>query len=380
VKKVKDLEKLPILHKEPIRKQPEDFIDLRLKKKRLRSNHTSGTTGKPLTFWFDRTAIQRYFAYYEGRSKNWADLKLGERYAMLGGKFICPIDQKAPPFWRYNKAWPQLYFSGFHLSPQYMDYYLEAMKKYEIRVLMGRTSSLHHLAVHALNSGINIKLRSVQTQGENLFTWQRRDIEKAFQTEVYDFYGLIELVAFVSECAHHQLHLSPEVGVAELLDKQNKPVVPGESGRIIATGLLNKAMPLIRYDTGDKATAQPNGQCPCGRTLPLIEDIDGRVDDCIYTPDNRLIDRLAAALAPAQNIVESQLIQETINRVIVRFVPGQNYSSSDGELIVKSLKKRIGEMEIILEPVDQIPRGPTGKFQFVISKLQRPHYLEKNEK
>jgi phenylacetate-CoA ligase len=184
---------------------------------------------------------------------------------------------------------------------------------------------------------------------------------------------MTELVAAGSECEAGGLHLWPEVGILEVLDDEtDKPLAAGRVGRLVCTALLNTDMPLIRYDVGDRgALASQAGMCPCGRSLPRLQEMDGRSDDLILTADGRRIGRAAldAVLQADLAIVEAQFVQESWQRLSVRFVPASGYTNRHGREVARRLRERVGDMEIELEPVDHIPRSPTGKLRGVISKL-----------
>ena len=96
------------------------------------------------------------------------------------------------------------------------------------------------------------------------------------------------------ECSRGRMHLVPFVGVMEIVRPDGSPCVPGESGEIVATGLLNDAMPLIRYRLGDCAAWDENQICECGNGHPILKYIDGRTDDYLLTIDGRKIGRREA--------------------------------------------------------------------------------------
>src|SRR5262249_39797356 len=126
----------------------------------------------------------------------------------------------------------------------------------------------------------------VLTSSEKLSPEMRMTIEKAFKAPVYDGYSGVEACCLASECEHHRLHVSPAVGIVELLNADGSPSKVGETGEIVATGLLNFAQPLIRYRTGDLATWSDE-TCPCGRQMPILKEIFGRQEDVVVLRDGR---------------------------------------------------------------------------------------------
>jgi phenylacetate-CoA ligase len=159
------------------------------------------------------------------------------------------------------------------------------------------------------------------------------------------------------------------MGWTEILD-EGVPVEDGQSGELIGTSLLDADMPLIRYRLGDRVARQdPPSPCPCGRTLPLFDRIDGRDDDTLYTMDGRRVGRLDPVFKAALPIREAQIVQPSLDRVIVRFVPAEGYTAAAGESIRDALRARMGPIAVALEPMEEIPRGPNGKFRAVICEL-----------
>jgi len=179
-----------------------------------------------------------------------------------------------------------------------------------------------------------------------------------------------EVVAAASECEAGRLHLWPEAGVVEVL-ADGRPAGEGEPGELVCTGLLNKEMPLVRYRVGDRgARAVTNGKpCACGRTLPVLASVEGRIDDLVYTPDGRrvgCIDTIYDARLPVR---EAQIVQEALDRVRVRYVPAPGFTAEAGGSITRAVRDRMGAVEVVLESVDEIPRGANGKYRAVVCQL-----------
>jgi phenylacetate-CoA ligase len=269
---------------------------------------------------------------------------------------------RQPPFWVWNAALNQLYMSSYHLAPDLIPYYLNALSHYRIRYLYGYSSSLYELAQAAIRLGSDDqKMEVVLTNAEPLFDYQRRAIEKAFGCPVRETYGMAEIAVAASECGHGGLHLWPDVGHTEVHD---------ETGDLLCTGLLNDDMPLIRYRVGDRV--RPGGaevSCACGRTLPQIAAIEGRLDDVLVTRDGRRIGRLDPVFKTELPVREAQIIQEAIDRIRIRYVPEDGFTNQTGELLTKRLQAHLGNVDVVLEALDRIPRTANGKFRAVVSQL-----------
>jgi phenylacetate-CoA ligase len=263
--------------------------------------------------------------------------------------------------------------SAYHLAPENIAAYLQAIADHDVTYLLGYPSGIYRLAQAALDQGLSApRLRVVVGNAEPLLAHQREAIAAVFDCPVRDTYGMAEVAAAASECPCEQLHVWPEVGRIEVLaDTANRPAAVGEAGRLIATGLLNPDMPLVRYETGDRTSLVPaEGQpCECGRPLPRLQSLEGRMDDVIITPDGRHIGRLDPVFKADLPIREAQIIQETSTQLRVLFVPTTAFQDEDGTALIRRIRDRVGEMDIVLEQVDEVPRTANGKFRAVISHI-----------
>jgi phenylacetate-CoA ligase len=180
---------------------------------------------------------------------------------------------------------------------------------------------------------------------------------------------MAEIVANASECVKGRLHLWPEIGHVEVVKgaASDGEKTPGE---LICTGLLNDDMPLIRYRVGDRGSlASPGDSCECGRGLPILLSVEGRMDDVLYTSDGRAIGRLDPIFKSRTPLSEAQIIQDRLDLIRIRFVPDAQFSSSDAQSLIERVRERMGPVEVVLEAVDSIPRGSNGKFRSVICNL-----------
>lgn len=367
------LENWPILEKDALRKYPTAFVAEDCKVRHMFHERTAGTTGIPLDIWWSRQTVRSYYALCEARWRYWHGVSRHHRWAHLGGQLVTPVTQHRPPFWVWDAGLHQLYMSSFHLAPDLITHYFEALQSYHIDCILGYPSSLYALAREALQRDRrDLQMRVVVTDSEPLVAYQRQAIVEAFQCPVYQTYGMTEIVTAASECQAMQLHVWPEVGLTEVLER-DQPLANGAAGDLVCTGLLNTDMPLIRYRVGDRGSmSSTNLACCCGRTLPVMASLDGRLDDLFYTADGRcigghLIDVFNAPLA----VRKGQLIQETLERVRVRYVPTAMLTPENRTVIIQGVQDRMGQVEVILEQVEEIPRLQNGKFRQAICMLPK---------
>jgi phenylacetate-CoA ligase len=132
-------------------------------------------------------------------------------------------------------------------------------------------------------------------------------------------------------------------------------------------------MPLIRYEVGDLGSIDNfSSNCSCGRSLPILNNIEGRLDDMIITPDGRHIGRLDPVFKSEMKIKEAQIIQEALDLVHVKVVPTEGFNQLDEIDIKKRIEQRLGaSINVVVETVAEIPRTKAGKFKAVISNLKK---------
>jgi phenylacetate-CoA ligase len=367
------LQDWPTLPKADLRKNPRAFVAEDAWNQRLQVEHTSGTTGTPLRLWHSRSAARHWYALTEARWRGWYGVSRRDRWGILGGQLVTPVEQHKPPFWVWNAGLKQLYLSSYHLTEETAAGYIRALREKRVVYLWGYASALTLLAELARDQRLELpELKVIISNAEPLRERERKAISTAFHCPVRDTYGMSEMVAAAGECEHGRLHLWPEAGIVEVLDDETNEAAPfGTIGRLVCTGLINHSMPLIRYEVGDRgALADPALPCPCGRTLPVLQSIEGREDDVILTPDQRRVGRLDPVFKADLAIREAQIIQETLTSLRVKVVPDEGYRPAFSERIVEALRQRVGEMEIVVECVQHIPRSANGKFRAVVSQIR----------
>lgn len=369
-----DLEVLanwPVLEKDVIRSTFDGLCAENVNRGDAEVETTSGTTGSPVRFLISRTTVRNWYALCEARFRRWNGLSRHDRWAMIGAQPVTPLSQTHPPFWVWNAGLNQLYMSAYHLTPVNSPGYLEAMRSFRVQYVWGHSSALEAMAL-AIQRRPALKpdLQIVLSSSEPLTPRQRTRVSAAFGCPVRETYGMSEMVAAASECAEGRLHLWPEAGVAETVNGSS-PAPAGQAGDLAATSLLNDAMPLIRYRVGDRVLLDDSGPCPCGRHLPVIRSIEGRISDMLVTAAGACISPAAMEAifdfdAPTS---ESQIIQESVKQLRLRYVPLNKRDQAFEKTLCDRIRERMGDVEIQVEVVNEIPRGPNGKFRAVICKL-----------
>ena len=374
VRGYQDLPKVPLLTKHDIRLHFDELRSRSLPAHQLRTGHTSGTTGTPLTVGYDQNTVWMTYAVFD-RHYRWAGLgtgRGGDRVAVARGNVIVPLDRKQPPFWRYNRPMNQLLLSSFHLSRANLPAYVEALARFRPAALDGYPSTLYLIARYLQHVGETFPLRAAITSSETLYDFQREVIEERFQCRVFDYYALAERVIFSGECDRHEgHHVAMEYGLAEVTDANGEPCPRGKAGRLVGTSLHNFAMPLLRYVTNDMTALRPDA-CSCGRGLELLEDVTTKAEDVLTLKDGRLISPsvLTHPFKPLDCIAGSQIVQTAPDAITVRLIPGAGYNDDLTHHLVSELQARLGDdTRIDVQVVDELETSANGKFKWVISHV-----------
>jgi phenylacetate-CoA ligase len=210
--------------------------------------------------------------------------------------------------------------------------------------------------------------QSIITSAEALEADDRQALEGVFGCPVYNRYGCREVSVIASECpAHRGLHVMAE-GLYLEIETPAGPAAGGAVGSILVTDLLNHAMPLIRYRIGDLG-AWAKGDCSCGRHLPRLEKVHGRVTDFLVGADGRLVSGVFLAtyvVAHRPSLGQVQIDQHTAGHVNYRLVPGPGFDpQADGEYLRRATREHLGACaSCTLECVRELKAAPSGKFLF----------------
>ena len=373
VEKTADLTLLPRLDKQTLRCHESGFLVEGVERGSLWLEKTSGTTGTALNIYWPKSMLPQWWALVEVAIRRVAGVAQEMPRAMIGGRSIVRGSTQAPPFWRFNRRWRQLYLSSYHVSPSTAPAYVEALCGYGSQWMTGYGSAAAALAQFGLEAGIEAPaLRAVIVSGDTLVAGMRRSIETFFRCRCYDNYGQSEAVCMTMECAHGRMHAMPGAGIIEILRPDGTPCAAGEVGEIVATGLLNDAMPLIRYRMGDYAAWAEDQDCPCGNRQAILTHLEGRLDDYLILRNGRRIGRLSTALKRSSTIHSAQIVQDSPDHAYLLIRPGADYRARAAADVRKDLIEKIGRFHLDIVEVPEIPKTPRGKVALVVRLAAQP--------
>lgn len=238
--------------------------------------------------------------------------------------------------------------------------------------LLTYPSNLEAIARHCLEKGVTLPgLRDVRTISEVLRPEVRAICRQAFGVEIKDIYSAEEVgnIALQSP-ASEQLLVQSENLLLELLDDRGRPVAPGETGLVVVTPLHAFAMPLIRYVIGDYAVT--GDKAACGRGLPVIEQVLGRIRNMVRLPDGRQhFVNFAGLMAGLEKILQFQIARTAEATLDVRLVVRSALDDAEAETLRGRVRERFGyPFDVTFSYQDAIARAPSGKFIDYVDELE----------
>ncbi|QNK01625.1 phenylacetate--CoA ligase family protein [Dyella telluris] len=372
IRSLDDYARLPVLTKDDIR---ENFKELQAEswRNRLLFKRTGGSTGEPLELGYTHESYERRMAVM-WRGYGWAASRPGRRTLYLwAGTVGTPGRLHQFKDNLYNALFARRMLNSFDMTESNLASYADAIDRYRPSIIVGYVHPLAQLAEWMVETGRKVhQPDAVITAAEALHPHQREIIGKAFGSAVYNTYGCREVMLIASECPHHQgLHVNSDHLVLELLNEEGRPTTKGP-GEVAVTDLSNYGMPFIRYLNGDLATASPTHSCPCGRGLPLLDRVDGRVLDAIRTPDGRILpgEFFPHMLKDVPGLTRFQLVQRELDRLELSIVRNDGFDDASLAYIRRETAKVLGDsVSLHYHFVDDIPLTRSGKRRVTRSEI-----------
>jgi phenylacetate-CoA ligase len=375
IQTLEDLSRLPFLTKDDVRENLHfDLLSDNHDKKRILKVTTSGSTGEPFQVYADQHQLEIRWAATQ-RSMEWTGYRFGDRTARLwhqtlGMTFSQVLRERLDAF-----LTRRMFVPAFELTDRSIERFVARLKRQKPVLVDGYAESLNFLAFYIKQHGMSgFTPKAIMSSAQALPQQSREIIESTFSCGVFDKYGSREFSGIAYECeAHDGHHVVAESFIVEIL-KEGKPVKPGEPGEVVITDLNNLCVPLIRYRVGDVAVAMDDAQsCPCGRGLPRIGRIEGRVQSIIVAENGAYIPGtfFSHFFKDYEYVVRQyQVIQERKGAIRLRIVKGMRFEQASLDRLLQQLREYLGQKTVIdVEFTDRIEMGRTGKHHGVISKL-----------
>ena len=344
---------------------------------------SGGTTGQPTTVIHDAAfrdagrASRMYSQYLCG-------FPFGTKYTMLWGSMRDIRAQADSPAKRLLNALANFdVLNAFQLDPERLDSYLDHLRDTRARYLMAYVDAAEALALRALATNRkDVALVSVMACAGTVTATSRDRIRSAFGARTHNKYGSRECTDIACECEHGGIHIFAHHVHVEIVDDSGRPVGPGELGRILVTLLGNDAYPLVRYEIGDIGRAGKD-VCPCGRPLPMLAQVEGRVLETLTTSSGSYVSpvyfrHLIGVVHNPHSIWRRFQIRQT--SALDYTVLLERSAEVPIEVTVPELLQRIerdlravlgSDSRITCVLVDRIEEEASGKFLYAVNEMLR---------
>jgi phenylacetate-CoA ligase len=371
---LRDFCRLPLLTKADLRARGDGLLSEAYPRDGLHLKKTSGSTGVAVHVFVDEEA-QQFKRACTLRADQWSGWRFGEPVAMVWGN---PEYRKRG--WRGRLRNTLLeratYLDTLKMDTTALRNFAQALQHHPPSLLFGHAHSVYLFAEFVRKEALEgIRPCGIITTAMVLHGWQRRAIEDVFGCKVTNRYGCEEVSLIACECEKHEgLHVNADGVYVEILN-EGRPARTGEPGSIVVTDLMNRAMPIIRYQVGDVAVWAER-PCSCGRGLPLLERLEGREADYVITQSGELISGISLTENFALHVpglAQLQIVQNTLNRFRFRIVRESEFTADSIRRIAQLVAERFGAGTTFeCEFVDHIPQEASGKYRFCISHVENP--------
>ena len=367
-----DLRRVPITTKKDMRENLADMISDEHRRETLVRAKTGGSTGFALDLYFDETCQQRRNAaamLVDG----WAGWRPGMWTAALWGN--PPVARTLRQKIRLVCLDRQVYLDTMALNAASMGDFVARWRELRPRALFGHAHSIYVFACWLRDQGItDLRPEAIVSTSMMLLDHERAVIEQVFGRKVTNRYGCEEVGLVACECERHEgMHLNTLHLYVEVVDDAGAPAPPGVPGRLLLTDFNNRGMPLVRYQVEDVGVTSDRS-CPCGRGMPMLERIEGRVADFLRALDGTLVAGVSLVertLTRIPGLMQMQLIQESAATVQVNRVRSPEYTPATDRELIDELRGSLGaSMDIVIKDVPGLDQEANGKYRFSICKLR----------
>jgi phenylacetate-CoA ligase len=376
-----DLSKLPIIDGVAVRSNIEAFQSTSYLDNSRQTFRSSGSqSGVRRVIYWDNTSLFHKLAYHE-RDRVVLNNLLGQGSHHRKVSILPP----ATAVERLRDFWQERTFISRSLADHYtqsedepFESTAERINTIRPQVVFSAGSYAEHFFRFLANHQLSIALPHIWIYSADMLSPGGRElIEKTFNCPIYSTYSTVETGRLGFQCEHREgFHLNIDLCAVSLADENGRKVETGQLGEVVVSNLYNRAMVLLNYRLDDLGV-MASEPCPCGRSLPLLERLEGRRAEVLYLADGRTVtalmlqglcgDELKAAL-------QAQIVHPAPGHIKWRIVP---FSHADREKLRRSLLERcsvvLGEgTEVEVEFAEEIPRTPQGKFIRVVSRVEGP--------
>ena len=216
---------------------------------------------------------------------------------------------------------------------------------------------------HCRDASETLPLKLVSTVAEVLPEELPEMVRQIPGCRLMDLYGTVETGLIAGQCPRcDAYHPADRHLIMELVTEDGRRPEPGEMGRVIVTTLFNRAMPLIRYETGDYAEPAPANGCP--RSSFAVRRILGRERNLFKLPNgSKVLPRLPHRVVHDLALRKFKLIQRTLTDIDLLYVPRDDtveITEDAGQNLID--RYMAPGFKVHCRRVDELPRAPSGKY------------------
>jgi phenylacetate-CoA ligase len=370
---------VPLLTKDIIRREQDRLKSkVVLKDRKPFRNSSGGSTGQPVEFWQDSfywdMVIASKLHTFETLGK-----QIGEPEMKIWGSerdlFQGTIGWKAKlQNFLYNRDFQQCY----QLPDRRIREIVQRINQRKPKLIWSYRDGIDVIASYINRHRLPVhRPAAIVLGGATIYPNLVEHVRQTFHAPVINFYGSREMGGVACQCLEQGgLHIASYARKVEVLDTDGCPVMDQE-GELVITALHNYTMPMIRYRIGDRGTLS-SGRCPCGRGFPMIGSISGRVVERFINKQGDRIDPLyfvcLVRVYRPNFLKRFQMVQETCERIRIKMILEEGSSEQEarkgmGEITEKIRLVMGPACEVIYEFVKEIPLTPSGKHEYIVSKV-----------
>lgn len=356
---IEDIEKIPLLDKEAIRTNPQDFVSYVSKELGTQILKTSGSTGTPLTLHIDKISRANKYACF-ARAYFWAGYKPGALRFVLKGF----SESKKEPY-GYDLLRNMIYLNSSKMDKDNCLAAAKLVAKFKPVIFEGYARSFVDF-YNFIDNSYQIKPpKGIFVYGETVPEQIREFLQTNFQTHLYDYYAHEENAVLICETPDYEKRLMDDYFYSEFIN-ENGEATDADYGELVGTSFYNYAMPLIRYKTRDFVKLGEEYGVPFRK----VNAIEGRMDDYLLLPDGSRRFLFEGAINYADGVVVAQFVQNKVDQVTVNLIVDDDFRLEYCNEIEKGMKKRLGpSLKYTFKIVDELEKKKSGKAPFIINKI-----------
>lgn len=369
MKHVSEIAQLPVLTKQVIQDNYDGLVAKGYGDTNIRKT-TGGSTGIPFRFELDMESHERRQAVM-WRGYGWLGAPLGRKSTYLWGADLTPKKGLAKiKDVLFHRFYNRIILNSFEMTEDNLGDYVASINAAKSPVIVSYVNPLVTLAEFIVDKGLEVyQPESILTGAEPLYDYQRRIIERAFNAPVYNTYGCREFMLMAAENPSRDgLHINQDHLVLELIGDDG---LPAKSGDVVVTDLHNFGFPLIRYATGDRATAADDHDFQ-GLPLSKLQSIDGRKLDAIKSSEGKIIpgEFFPHLIKDFDFVRRFQVVQKEISGIVLKMECFTTPRDQQLDELARAIKQLAGAgFEVKFELVDEIPLTASGKYRVTVSDL-----------